>query len=596
MSKIDFKKVTIKNFLSVGNTPITIDFKRGINVITGINKDNDNSKNGVGKSSILESMYYCLYGQTMRELTKNDIVNNINRKGCAVRLEFTVYSGKSVDEYILTRCIGPTKLTLLKNGKDVSKSSIAKTTDYIISIIGTPDLIQNSTIMTLNGMVPFMHQKKVERRKFCEGLFNLNVFSDMLLEIRKRHNSLQNEIVIEQNKFEDAKKNLDFYVNEKTKESNKNADRKKVLLERKTNNIEELKTLNSKIIDVKDTAITKLKTKIKKLNTLKDAEIDEITKILQDIAVKEKQINDNKGRLKNIKNLTDTCDLCQQSVTHEHKDQKNKEIKSVIKTDVDHIKTLMEEKTKHSKQKIKLQSEIDKCREMIVQKNAQIEENRRINDRVSQLNIWLKQLDLDLEELEKDRIDFDDMIKDAKARMDNINAELDTLHKQDSIYVSMKYIVSEEGVKSFIVKRMLKLMNGRLRTYLLKLEAPCRFKFNEYFEEEILNERGNPCSYNNFSSGEQKRIDLALLFTFMDIKKLQGNVFINVLFFDEILDSSLDDKGIHKFLEILKERVDKNSEFVYIITHRSAAIKSATADVIFLEKENGFTKLGKYVQ
>ena len=44
MKKINFKKITIKNFLSVGNVPVVIDFRTGLHIITGINKDKEDRR------------------------------------------------------------------------------------------------------------------------------------------------------------------------------------------------------------------------------------------------------------------------------------------------------------------------------------------------------------------------------------------------------------------------------------------------------------------------------------------------------------------------------------------------------------------------
>ena len=48
MKNISFNKISIKNFLSVGNQPVTVDFKRGLHIITGLNKDKEDRRNGVG--------------------------------------------------------------------------------------------------------------------------------------------------------------------------------------------------------------------------------------------------------------------------------------------------------------------------------------------------------------------------------------------------------------------------------------------------------------------------------------------------------------------------------------------------------------------
>ena len=103
------------------------------------------------------------------------------------------------------------------------------------------------------------------------------------------------------------------------------------------------------------------------------------------------------------------------------------------------------------------------------------------------------------------------------------------------------------------------------------------------------------CSYFNFSGAERKNIDLACLFAFMDIRRLQGNVSYNISIYDELLDSSLDERGVDLVLNILRERVEKYDECVMIISHRKESTKIGShyknpGDVIFLEKENGITR------
>ena len=127
------------------------------------------------------------------------------------------------------------------------------------------------------------------------------------------------------------------------------------------------------------------------------------------------------------------------------------------------------------------------------------------------------------------------------------------------------------------------------------MDANCLCIFNEYFEEEIVDEKGKMCSYFNFSGAERKNIDLACLFAFMDIRRLQGSVSYNFSVYDELLDSSLDERGVDLVLGILRERVDKYNESIMIISHRKESINIGThyknqGGVIYLEKENGITR------
>ena len=75
MKRINFTKITIKNFLSIGNEPLTVNFKQGVSVIRGVNKDEEDIANGCGKSCILDAFYFAIFGNTMRELPKQFIIN-----------------------------------------------------------------------------------------------------------------------------------------------------------------------------------------------------------------------------------------------------------------------------------------------------------------------------------------------------------------------------------------------------------------------------------------------------------------------------------------------------------------------------------------
>ena len=70
---INFHKLTYSNFLSVGDTPITIDFEATKStLIVG--------HNGSGKSLMLDALSFALFGKPHRAINKPQLVNSIN--GC----------------------------------------------------------------------------------------------------------------------------------------------------------------------------------------------------------------------------------------------------------------------------------------------------------------------------------------------------------------------------------------------------------------------------------------------------------------------------------------------------------------------------------
>ena len=89
--KVTIQKVSMKNFLSVGNKWLTVDFREGLYRVTGDNLDN-NTKNGVGKSSVfIDSLMFGLFGKPVRKITMQDIPNTINGgKDCQVKIWVTI--------------------------------------------------------------------------------------------------------------------------------------------------------------------------------------------------------------------------------------------------------------------------------------------------------------------------------------------------------------------------------------------------------------------------------------------------------------------------------------------------------------------------
>ena len=77
---------------------------------------------------------------------------------------------------------------------------------------------------------------------------------------------------------------------------------------------------------------------------------------------------------------------------------------------------------------------------------------------------------------------------------------------------------------------------------------------------------------------------------FQDILRLHSGISYSLNIYDELFDSALDDNGIDKILSILRIKVEKYQESVYIISHKTST-KTNIDNIITLEKENGETKL-----
>jgi len=600
MKYVEFKELKIQNFLSVGDTPVCVEFKKGLHIVTGINRDKEDRRNGVGKSTIADALYFAIFGSTLREINKNFISNNLTDGKTVVELYFTVndpYHG--VNDFRIVRTLGPSKCNIYKNGVDKTRDTISNTSNYIETVLSSSqEVFQNCVIMTLNNHIPFMAKNKTEKRKFIERIFNLEVFSKMLSELRADQSEIKRDFDINITRIEETNTYLDSQkVQMESFEDNKN--NKKAIL---TNS---LKQHSQDVIDAKE-KLNKIqalddqpyKDKLEELNSSIKDKTDHKTKLNDDIILLTHTLKTNANTFKRIGTEDDTCPVCLKPIEdHDHEvmeDEKTK-LKNSINEDKANLELLSEELNLVKNQIVKL----EEATNIVNSKISDIERQKytisHLNDSIVYIARCVSEIEEELATIDTEMNTYAGNVAELEEKISNITDQISTIKKSLDLLDVVKFVVSEEGVKSFIVKKILRNFNSKLTYYLKEMDSNSICIFNEYFEEEIVNEKGKICQYNNFSGAERKAIDLACLFSFMDMRKAQGDVHYNLSFYDELFDSSLDEKGVDLVLGILNNRVKKNNECVFVISHRKESIKAATGDIIFLEKSNGITKRINFV-
>lgn len=595
MRKIDFKTLYIQNFLSIGNEPLEINFNNGLNVINGINKDEDDIANGSGKSTILDAFYFAIFGNTMRELSKlSFIVNRKTNKNCIVRLELEIndYNGKS--EYLIERKLAPQGLKLWKDGSEITKSTVAETNKFIEElIIADKDIFQNCIVMRANNTTPFMAKKKQEKKSFIENIFNLNIFSLMSRYLKDDIRETKGQYALEQNTLNLHNNNLTEY--------NKELSRiLKIQEEEAASKQIEIDELNKKIADEtirKEAAVRDLIAKnnaqpegnnsasviescdaaLKQLKPIK-------SKFSVDIAVLERDYK----KLENSENICPTCKREYPADYLEEIDNKKICIKEDIKelqVKLDAVTDKITEIEAKKESAMVLASEINAWKTSILMAKREVEQCDNI------IKLLQEQLEKKAVKREITGVEnFRNLIKSAEDSIKEVKAKVNFLERELGKMNICEHVLGEYGVRAYIVNKLLDLFNNRIMYYLSSIKSTFNFRFNEFFEEEIKDANGIICLYNNCSGAEMKKIDLAISFAINDMLSLQKQVTYNVLFFDEILDSSLDDKSLNIILNFISEHIEKENKAVYIISHKSGAQIPHINEIITVEKVNGFTR------
>jgi len=197
---INFEWIYVKNFLSYSNEGTKFEFVgSGLNMITG--------PNGSGKSSIItDALCYNLYGEPYRKIKKDELLNDINRKGMITESCFVV--GK--DRYRIVRGRKPDIFEIYKNEEEMNMlSTKALTQGEVDKIIGIDHkMFRNVLALAVNYNKPFLELSKQEKRDIIELMFNINIFGDMLKSLKMKISKLKTDIEIDKNSVDLLSENI----------------------------------------------------------------------------------------------------------------------------------------------------------------------------------------------------------------------------------------------------------------------------------------------------------------------------------------------------------------------------------------------------
>ena len=84
---LNIKNISVKNFMSVGNNAQGVRFDdKNLTLVLGNNLDlgGDGSRNGTGKTTIINALSYALYGEALTNIRRDNLINKTNGKGMIV--------------------------------------------------------------------------------------------------------------------------------------------------------------------------------------------------------------------------------------------------------------------------------------------------------------------------------------------------------------------------------------------------------------------------------------------------------------------------------------------------------------------------------
>jgi DNA repair exonuclease SbcCD ATPase subunit len=566
---IIFKKIKFKNFLSYGNTWTEFEFESGVVRLSG--------QNGSGKSVIgNEALYFVLFGKTYRKINLPQLVNSVNKSDLRVELYFTI----GQDEYKVIRGLKPNIFEIYENNElkplSSTKSSYQQILEEILHL--NENVFNQTTCKSVTKNISFLSLSKFERRNVIEGIFDIEMFSSMSK--------------ICKTKYDD----IDFKCNELRRE----IEYINMLIEQELENIQNLKKIKQQMSEESKRKVDEITNEINDLTNNIQTNKEALSKLKAYYTRKdntEKSINGNKQKVKlgrdkyteilsiikasqqKIEMFSSVCAGCLKIQTII--DSENIEIQQ-------NNLALIEEKIEEIRNKNEvLDKELKKINQILASEHYIKANIDRDESKIKDLN---KSIYVELNK----EIEIDETkLKSHTGNKKEIETRYNTLTDDRKHYAIMKNLLSDDGIKSFVIKRYLPHVNKLLNTYLQKFGTEILFYFDSEFNEVVASRHKESFSYFSFSEGQKRRIDLAILFAFIEFSKIRNKKSnSNLMIFDEI-NTTLDPQGENIFYEILKDIAKRENKCIIIISH-SGNIDPERIDTLYeITLEKGFSKVKK---
>lgn len=581
---INILGITIKNFFSIGEITQSINLNNNdLTLVLGSNKDigenSENSKNGVGKSAILNAISYALYGVPLSNVKKSNLINKTNKKHMLVTLTFE----KNGIEHRIERGRSPTYLKFFIDNKeqeitDESQGDSRKTQEYIETLLGLSHDMFCHLVALNTYTIPFLSMRAAEQRSIIEQLLGITQLSEKADSLRLQIKNTKDQIQVEKshiNAIESSNKRIkDTISNLKAKQS--------AVKQQKASKILELEQKLAELTYLDIESEIKCHENIEKYNEYHE-KYNIINTELQKI---KNQLTKSKNLVKNIKIELEilenhTCHTCGQTIDSEKQEIITKNKQNELKNEQKLIETYLLDINS-------LNSALEELEIPPTPGKRFYNNIKQVHDHQNNVIQIQNQLELKRNETDPYQDQIDELNKTALVNIDwsTINTLNQYLEHQEFL---LKLLTNKDSfIRKKIIDQNLAYLNNRLTFYLHRLGMPHLVEFLNDLTVNI-SILGQDLDFDNLSRGERTRLILGLSFAFRDVWEHLSHE-INLLFIDELLDSGLDGAGIENALGVLKHISRHRKKNIYLVSHREEFI-GRVDNTLMVIKENGFTNI-----
>lgn len=581
---IKIKELTVKNFMSVGNQTQGVNFaQENLTLVLGENLDqggdDSGSRNGTGKTTIVNGLSYALFGNALTNIKKDNLINKINNKNMLVTLSFE----KDGIDYRIERGRKPNVLKFYVNNEEQStdesddaQGDMRETQKDLDDLLGmSHDMFKH--IVALNTYTePFLSMKSGDQRVIIEQLLGITLLSEKAETLKELIRQTKDAITQESADIEASKKSNDkiqqsidaLIIRQNAWNTQKDND-----LEKIGRAIVELESVD---IEAELTAHAQLKTYLEQAAKLKSLNKEKAT-LESATAQAERSVKKYASELAALDNKT--CHACEQAL-HDHKHEEMTATAQV------HYDEALAYASKVAADLDKINSELTAIGDNAQRPSTYYDTVEEALKHQNNLKTLETNLVIKADETDPYQEQIDELMETAMQEItwDRVN-ELNSL--KDHQEFLLKLLTSKDSfIRKKIIDQNLAYLNNRLTYYLDKMGLPHTVTFQNDLNVEIM-QLGQDLDFDNLSRGERNRLILSLSWAFRDVWESLYQQ-INLLFIDELIDNGLDASGVEGALAVLKKIARERKKNVYLISHKDELIGRVN-NVLKVVKENGFT-------
>ena len=566
--------------MSVGNATQGINFDRtDLTLVLGENLDlgGDGSRNGTGKTTIINALSYALYGNALSNIRKDNLVNKTNGKNMLVSLDFVVGG----QEYRIERGRKPNVLKFYVNNKeqevtDEAQGDSRETQNEIERIMNmSHDMFKH--VLALNTYTePFLSLKANEQRNIIEQLLGITLLSERADRIKELNRETKDSISQEEFRIravQEANKRIEEQIESLRKRQRLWTAKRDEDVVKLTQAIADLEHID---IDVEVQAHRDLEA-----FHVKKKAIDEANRWIKQIDADDAKLQKLGEKLKREIEALDAhkCHACGQDIHDSTQDELKQAKESAHKECALQQLANFTQREEHTATLTTL-GELGRA-PVVFYDTLEMALNHRNSVETLRKDLTTRTGDVD---------PYEEQIADMQGQALQV-VSYDTLNEltrlQEHQDFLLKLLTSKDSfVRKKIIDQNLSYLNSRLTHYLDRIGLPHTVKFQNDLTVSI-EELGRELDFDNLSRGERNRLILSMSWAFRDVWESLYHP-INLLFIDELIDNGLDTQGVENALALLKRMSRERHKSIWLVSHRDE-LAGRVENILKVIKENGFT-------